>query len=318
MPSIIQLFHPGPEHGYDKSLSKNGQLLKDWHVSVNKNGKPVSHKRKFLSCKGSYIIDGIKKNGDLLFWGEWEPPSHVEKLEQSECIENPKFLHTPFIPDQLSVYQNDLYNGKHRYQNTDPFVFGKYFMYSNCMQKKKSLRELEEGSLIIFGSKVNMHFVIDTVFVVKEAAKYHCLDDVEKMNTGLFPEIVTKFITDDKNRVNEPFGFTLYKSVTFDDREAKAGHGMYSFVPAKVNDGTKKGFPRFIMLKEFYHSEKPEIKAFRTYFQKPLGGQNIKKSDNISSEEIYNFWKYIKDEISKEYVLGYNFKMPGICHVSFG
>jgi predicted nucleotidyltransferase len=62
-------------------------------------------------------------------------------------------------------------------RNTDPFVFGGKFMYTLCQQYKKEkhtstltptkLHSLEKGSVILFGSRLNHDFVLDTVFVVK-------------------------------------------------------------------------------------------------------------------------------------------------------
>jgi len=52
-------------------------------------------------------------------------------------------------------------------QNTDPFVFGGEFRYSWCLQpSRRSLRDLDMGSVILFGSRVNWKFVLDTVFVL--------------------------------------------------------------------------------------------------------------------------------------------------------
>ena len=197
MPSIVQFFHPGKEHGYDKTISKNGLFLKDWNTT--------DHKRKFLLSEGSYVKDDKKYDGKLLFWGEWEPPSRVELLRrQTECPpygKNPEYLHIPFLPPANDIMK---YQSKHIYQNTDPFVFGNYFIYAICRQKNKYLRTLKEGSLIIFGSKVNHRFVIDTVFVVKYAKKYSSLEDIEKMNLGIYQEIVSKFILNKNNRIEKP------------------------------------------------------------------------------------------------------------------
>ena len=305
MPSIVQFFHPGGEHGYDKKISNNGRLIKDWNNNA--------HGRKFLLNEGSYIKNDQKYDGKLLFWGEWEPPSYVEILKQqtnrSPYGKNPEYLHFPFLPpdNQIKLYQD-----KHIYQNTDPFVFGEKFIYAICHIKHyKSLRTLKKGSLIIFGSKVNHRFVIDTVFVVKtEAEPYFSLEDIKKMNLGKYQDIVTKFILNKNDCLNEPEGLVLYKGATFDDQE----NGMYSFVPAKVYDGKKIGFPRFYMPDDFYEPENSNIKK---YFAKPNnkddkdGGMMGIKNTEASIDEIKKLWNYLKNEISKDHVLGYNFKMPG-------
>jgi len=304
MPSIVQFFHPGGEHGYDKKINNNGKLIKDWNNNA--------HGRKFLLNEGSYIKNDQKYNGKLLFWGEWEPPSYVEKLEphenRSQYGKNPEYLHFPFLPsdDQIRLYQNE-----HIYQNTDPFVFGKNFIYAICRQKKKSLRTLEKGSLIVFGSRVNFRFVIDTVFVVKEAEPYSSLEDIKKMNLGKYLDIVTKFILNKNDCLNEPEGLILYKGATFDDPE----NGMFSFVPAKVYDSKKIGFPRFFMTDEFYEPKNSNINKYFSEWkykdEKISEGQNQNfKNTDVEIDEIYKFWEYLKIEISKDHVLGYNFKMP--------
>jgi hypothetical protein len=64
-------------------------------------------------------------------------------------------------------------------QNTDPYVFGEQFHYTLCQQATRKgstqLRNLERGSVILFGSCIELRtFVLDTVFVVD-----HWLDHKE-------------------------------------------------------------------------------------------------------------------------------------------
>ena len=57
--------------------------------------------------------------------------------------------------------------------NTDPFVFGECFRYSNCRQTHcEDLRKLAPGSVILFGSNLGGAFVLDTVFVVDFGVDY--------------------------------------------------------------------------------------------------------------------------------------------------
>jgi len=320
MPSIIQFYHPGHEHEYDKAFSSKGFLKKDWHKCYDENGKTINHRRKFMLNEGSYIKkDGTKDKGNLFFWGEWEPPSRVEKLtsESNNCIYgvNPKYLHIPYLPseDHIKKYQEKLYKEKHLYQNTDPFIFGENFIYAICRQKKMSLQTLDEGSLILFGSRVNYRFVIDTVFVVKTAKKYYTLDDILNMKLDKYPEIATKFVVNKKDIIEDAKGLTLYKGATFENPVKN----MYSFVPAKISDGKNMIFPRFFMPDVFYDNLK-----FKEYFQNSQivdnkiyegGWTNFKKTENLSINEINEFWNFIKMEILKKHVLGISFKMPETC-----
>jgi hypothetical protein len=57
--------------------------------------------------------------------------------------------------------------------NIDPFVFDGPFLYSNCRQPKSpALRSLERGDVVFFGSQLGGHFVLDTVFVVRDRYPY--------------------------------------------------------------------------------------------------------------------------------------------------
>lgn len=138
---IVQFTHPGEEHGPD---CKNGN-----HKAWNQG----SHKRKFLQSTGKYIDHNDQlQSGELMFWGEWEPPSNIKKLIKKD--RSPQWLHIPYLPAQtLKPAQTTkcnptkvipckptcgkpsaksikpLNNGESSCcgQNTDPFVFGDSF-----------------------------------------------------------------------------------------------------------------------------------------------------------------------------------------------
>jgi len=310
MPSIVQFFHPGFEHEYD-FVNSQDKYFKNWHTTVSKSGRSFDHKRKFMINEGSYIEKGIRKEGKLLFWGEWEPPSYVERIDtQIDCSsygKNPEYLHTPVLPnlDRIKKYQE-----AHCYQNTDPFVFGNTFKYAICRQKSENLRKLEKGSLILFGSRVNYRFVIDTVFIVKKGIPYFSLDDLMNCNFGIYLEIVTKMILNKEMKVENPEGLTLYTGATYDDKENE----MFSFVPAKIYNNRKEGFSRFFMPDEFYMNDKfnkylavSKKRNDKIFEGMPMG---VTMTHNIGIDEVFAFWEYIKNEVSKNYVLGFNFKMP--------
>lgn len=123
------------------------------------------HARKFLVSNGSYLTDAASKSstGDIGFWGEWEAPSdYVAFLPHAEITEPgyPRYWHRPFLPAEAP-------RGPRR--NTDPLLFGPDFVYSNCKQNR-ALRELAEGSLVLFGSGADVRgrraFVLDTCIVI--------------------------------------------------------------------------------------------------------------------------------------------------------
>lgn len=147
MPKIVQFTHPGDEHKPD---IKEGNH-KSWNQS--------RHKRKFLLANGQYLENGIIQEGRLIFWGECEPPSFVQKLSSKPNGFYPQWLHEPYLPSELP--QSPGYQKS--YQNTDPCVFDGVFKYFVCKQFKPknrfltSLARLERGSMILFGATANQN-----------------------------------------------------------------------------------------------------------------------------------------------------------------
>jgi hypothetical protein len=85
---IIQFLHPGPEHGWDRAITKSTGW-KDWNRSC--------HKRKFMRADGLWTKDPQMEpvRGSFTFWGEWEPQSEVALLKRSSQGGHPRWLHTP-------------------------------------------------------------------------------------------------------------------------------------------------------------------------------------------------------------------------------
>jgi len=138
---FVQFLHPGEEHGKD---------LPGWKCW--NRGK---HKRKFLKRSGKYV--GCPGMQEILFWGEWEPESKVQRIEKP-VPPGPCFIHEPCYVVPKS------YRGL---QNTDPFVFGEQFLYAVCLQRTfRQLSHLAPGTVILFGSCKDNGFVLDTLFVV--------------------------------------------------------------------------------------------------------------------------------------------------------
>jgi len=301
MPSIVQFFHPGGEHSPD-SYSKT---YKKWNDS--------DHKRKYIKSKGNYIENDVKKEGELLFWCEWEPPSNVEKINPTNKkfqYENyPQYLHTPVLPSMEKIKKE--YQGKN-YQNSDPFVFGDCFKYSICrMDKKPKLKALENGSLILFGSRVNHRFVIDTIFVIKSSKEYYVPLDDSLKNMGLYFDIVLNMACHEEENI-EYIKRRLYFGATFD----KQINGMYSYVPAMKYEGKKTGFSRIVMPDDFYEDKNKKLNKYFSKWSKEKGiihEENFtgaKITSNVKDEDIKCFWDYLKEIIPKDLVLGINFEIP--------
>ena len=283
MSSIIQFPHPGCEH--------NDKTGINWNTG--------NHKRKFLKENGSYLTAlSTKPIKDVVyFWGEWEAPSTVKTIPDNKSP-LPRSIFEPYYT--LPVPKNAA--------NTDPFVFGNQFHYCICKQGHyRSLRDLKKGDMILFGSNLKGHFVLDTVFVIKDWCDYE-IDDLhtikEQYNdtfyySSLEPilnvnQVEAKVITidtknghclpcngDDKtdnNPVKDIKTYRIYNALMFEDKEV---NGIFSYVPCLPNPTGKKGF------------ERPSI-SFNTVSQnlnqgiKIIKGENINKAWHEITAEILN------------------------------
>lgn len=275
MPKIIQFTHPGAEHSYDKATPN----YKSWNCA--------KHKRKFLKANGKYISNDEELNGELAFWGEWEPPSKVSRLNSKPPKFYPKWLHEPLLPTS-SLQSEGLKKG---YQNTDPCVFGKEFKYFLCKQPKfknktlTQLAELEAGSVILFGSSASPRtaeafFQLDTVFVVRDYIEYDTAssDLLTNNNLGNYNEYVLKTVLPMPKQ--KSLKLRLYFGATYQNSQ----NGMYSYSPSQLYNKQDKGFPR-VKLKDL-----------------PFITNNLNaapKITNTSLDEVKDFWEKIR-EISRE------------------
>ena len=271
MHKIVQFTHPGAEHGPDKGKKTH----KSWNT-----GK---HKRKFLNAYGKYVQGDTLKEGNLLFWGEWEPPSEIIKLDNQGNKLMPKWLHKPYLPATLpksTGYQQS-------YQNTDPLVFGEHFRYFVCKQfkpksgKETALAKLERGSIILFGSTKNANtkdafFQLDTVFVVSDYIEYDPSDEnaLSNYNIDGYRDFVFKMA------FPEPFKHSLklrlYIGATYDNPVS----GMYSFAPARLYENNKHGFPRV------------KLKDLKYLTNNLNAGPKI---TDVEEKDVIEFWKKIRN-----------------------
>jgi hypothetical protein len=129
-----------------------------------------------LKSRGRYLANGHERDGEIVWWGEWEPESDVVARLSPTAPGEPRFLYQPYYTPQTDY---------RRLQNTDPFVFGKQFHYTGCLQHtskgETQLRHLDPGSLILFGScNDRSRFVLDTVFVVARRKINHTKRDFRR------------------------------------------------------------------------------------------------------------------------------------------
>lgn len=313
---IVQFHHMGKEH----LISEDGASFskKDEKKILAKGIMPWNdgaHRRKFMKNDGKYIgLDNKIVEGEIMLWGEWEGISNISKIDYKKSpIEEdmPKYIHKPrAVPlekciDNPVIPQKD---GIDSWQNTDPYIYGNFFIYSNCQQSKGKngiMKSLDRGSVIAMGSHVGV-FCVDTVFVVSEVLCTYSrsnLKGIKKLlrdgvishtfwNATIVPllELYEKEQNSGsgcgmkKNENIEEREFKLYKAATYDNQV----DGMYSFFPCKpYADG--QGFKRIPLNHDKYIN--------------PHLTQKIQSRDKDSSpwiverDEAYDFWNSIRLQV---------------------
>lgn len=220
---FVQFLHPGGEHRPDQGN------MKAWN-----RGR---HQRKFMRVAGRCVREGETREGDLLFWGEWEAQSEVSSRIQRGLPQGPRYIYRPFYTIPAS------YRGL---QNTDPFVFER-FMYTLCQQHTvkgpTQLRFLKAGSVILFGSCIGeSNFAIDTVFVIKDWIEHDQHTKVHQRVPKAYCDVTLAAWPDldgggcaYSNR-----SYRLYFGASYEEPVA----GMFSFFPCQPWAGGGRGFAR--------------------------------------------------------------------------
>lgn len=168
----------------------------------------------------------------MTLWGEWEGASDVVQVWPRDG-RRPQSLHVPVVTWPPTGFR----------QNTDPWVFGEAFRYSNCKQLDPSTRpsrmqRLPRGSVIAFGSGLAGRFVLDTVLVVQDCVTATLAEHLEHSDDPVFlTHVLESLKTDDGHGPGWLLDrtFTLYRGATPVDPV----EGMFSFVPAAVGDMTR-------------------------------------------------------------------------------
>lgn len=283
---IIQLLHPGRQ--YDIRPQHNNRQ----YQFINENcgilywSSLDAHRRKYIYTMGDCIHpDGrLLRNQPIVFWGEWEAHSVFRLIQNNgQAEDRPRHIHQPFISRERE--------GK---QNTDPFVFGEPFLYSNCLQSLRTMRDVPNGSLILFGSEVSRDgersFVLDTVFVVETSIQINRknLPEIRAKTPTVFHDTVLRKIP--CNRI-----YRLYFSRMHSDQNASC----FSYFPCKLYERDQ------FMLR-------PSIPIDKFNLKKPGSGQGIHKIQRDSQK----YWEELKDYLrSSGYCLGVKVFMPPRIHI---
>lgn len=249
MIAVVQFTHPGAEHSLNRDDKKAGSNIKLWNYG--------GHRRKYMLANGSCVVNNqVLQNQELLFWGEWEPMSKVAPISKhhgSGVL--PALIQYPYLEtDKNGKVLVPWNNGKFRTkkgkkfplcrQNTDPFVFSSPFIYCWCKQGHfKVLRQLERGSIILFGSTISSkiggpYFVVDTVFVVDKGISFN-QNNYKLLPTPCDFEEIMGF------NENGCWNGNSYNTICyFGASYNNPVNGMYSFVPCHKKEDVVVGFPR--------------------------------------------------------------------------
>ncbi|HOW97810.1 MAG TPA: hypothetical protein P5567_05230 [Kiritimatiellia bacterium] len=232
--AVVQFIHPGSEHEPDSADGRS------WNTDA--------HRRKFLLQPGRYLasLESKPVAADLVFWGEFEPPTRLVRTFPETGGDMPRHL---FTPDPVAFYPHDP-----PLMNTDPFVFGGRFFYSICKQNNRrgptALQRLARGSVILFGSgRGRDRFVVDTVFVVADYVDWNLSNYRERLKDVVPPEYFHSTLEPiayemQVRNLTPSQTFRLYIGATFD----RPCEGMYSFFPCRpYRQEANTGFARPVL-----------------------------------------------------------------------
>jgi hypothetical protein len=79
---FVQFLHPGGEHAPDAGL------IKAWNTG--------DHRRKFLKSPGCYLAGNVPRDGEIVFWGEWEPESRLAAAITALLPHGPRWVYEPY------------------------------------------------------------------------------------------------------------------------------------------------------------------------------------------------------------------------------
>lgn len=290
MAAIHQVNHPGKELNISFRNRKKHKLdyyfcqgnithgVRFWNRCFI-NGKPNSHKRKFIEINGKYV-DSLQNSTEkvslLRFWGEYEGHSEFELLSRLKNV--------PYWNNPIAVHRPFFFNQNINDQNTDPYIFGNNFYFAIC--KKASLDNLGNGDIILFGSefgsKPNVKFYLDTLFVVN--------DEQESILDNTLYDIIYQESTLKRIGISDCTKGTLpvHTGIKFPDNSE-----YFSFFPCKQLTDENRSFGR------------PVIDTVSLGLKRPGARTGSKSRELLPSENIADIWKKIAKEVIKHgFVLG--------------
>ncbi len=266
MPQFIQFIHPAPQPRYGR---RNSGII-PWNLTLN------PHKRKFISNNGHYITTTNQINsGNITFWGEWEPESNFTKIPVTT-------RHSPIAINTIpgTTLTLPFLGTPH---STDPYVFDNSFYYTNCKQTKfcNILKSLPPKSIIVFGSKINGCFCLDTLMVIQGSSFQFTPTTFSRTNLPF--SISNKFIDSvitPLTRVSPNQQFCFYSGATYNNPLIINNTPIYSFVPYTTG---RRPFDRPIINSKYINH---------------CLAMGI-KSSILSNRQILNEWQNIVDQVQR-------------------
>ena len=221
---IVQFYHPGSEFQVVSKRRLDENYDVPWNVGA--------HHRRLVEHPGQYADAQGLHYGELRFWTEWEGETRASLLQEKPDAIHAKYLHRVKYPvAQIGIGNVTAGNGCCG-QNTDPCVFGRTFKYSNCRQGAyPMLRSLSNGSLIVFWSRLNGNFCLDTVFVVGDTAIQY------QEGSTLYPYCSTEYRNLTVDRLADGNPHTFYRGVEYCAGQAYKDQ-IFSFTPARLKGDT--------------------------------------------------------------------------------
>lgn len=289
---IVQFIHPGAEfpiNNNNSNLLNNGSREVRWSTEGR-------HYRRLVKHRGSFVDGDDVNEGELAFWTEWEGPTVATRFNSPTCRLCAKYYHEvqkPTEPQGVGNRVNCRAGANNGLLNTDPCVFGDTFKYALCQQSENGvLRSLAENSLILFLSRIQGTYYLDTLFVVGESRDY---------TTGSANNIICskEYRTLTLDRLSEGQNFTFYRGKTY-----QQCHTLFSFTPAKLwnnNNAARARCP--LNLQVINQITRQDI--FSTGLTQGF------KATISNANQVSSVWNEIVRQVRQnQFVLGSHFSMP--------
>lgn len=288
---IVQFYHPGSEFLNVFKRRPDGKYDVPWNTG--------DHHRRLVEHLGQYADAQGLHDGELRFWTEWEGKTCASQLQENPDAIHAKYLHQVKCPVAPAGMNNATAGNGCCGQNTDPCVFGRTFKYSNCRQDARPmLRQLSQGSLIVFWSRRDGKFCLDTVFVVGDTAIQY-----QKKST-LYPYCSREYRNLTVDRLPDGNPRTFYRGVEYRADQA-FNDQIFSFTPARLKEDTDSDRRCCLLI-----NGTPLNRVFN------MGATRNIKTTVADANLVFDVWREIVKQVTAQgFVLGVHFDWPKATNV---